>query len=126
MRRTIITVTTTTTEVVEEGGEEREPEEEAREVAPWRFWRKGVRRPKGCRCLKTEFKERGCDGVQCRRRWTQRYNSPVEGWFHIVLHLARWRRQGVFWAGLGHFRNAVKEYGQLVNAEVVAALADRA
>ena len=120
MRRTIITVTTTTTEVVEEGGEEREPEEEAREVAPWVFWQKGVRRPGGCRCLKIQFKERGCDGVQCCRKWSQRYDAPVQGWKHIFLHLARWRRQGGFWAGLGHFRNEVKAYGQQVNAEILA------
>ena len=111
-RRTIVTVTTTTTEVLEEGGDDPEPEEEARERAPWVYWRKGVRRPRGCRCLKVEFKLYGCDGVQCRRRWNWRYGSVETAWEHIVRHFCRYIRQGVFWAALGQFRKEVKAVGQ--------------
>ena len=90
----------------------------------WVFWAPGARRrrPQGCRCNKSVFREHGCDGVQCRRTWTSFVGDhtprlgPALSWRRVVSSLLRTHHFRGFWGVLGNYWKIINAIGEAVNA----------
>ena len=94
------------------------PPERAAEAQPARRF---LRKPAGCRCTKLAFRLRGCDGVECRRKWASYIgdNTPSLGprlnWRKLAENYVKLSELKSFWGGLGNRLNDIKRIGTAIN-----------